>query len=100
MFQQHIDKVLEFKTPVWLNDIICVTNGTIEEHEQELREDLSKLQEVGYRASERKTELFEKELTWLGYHINQDGVKPIQNRTEAITKFKDSTSTKELISKF
>ena len=54
VFQEYIDKVLEFKTPVWLDDIICVTNGTIEEHEEELREILSKLQENGYRASEKK----------------------------------------------
>ena len=60
MFQEHIDKVLEFRTPVWLDDIICVTNGTIEEHERELRDLLTELQEAGYRASERKTELFKK----------------------------------------
>ena len=78
VFQEHIDKVLEFKTPAWLDDIICVTNGTIEEHERELREVLTKLQEADYRASERKTELFKKELTWLGYLINQNGVKPIR----------------------
>ena len=30
--------------------------------------------------------MFKKELTWLGYHINQDGVKPIKDKTEAITK--------------
>ena len=28
VFQEHEDTVLEFKTPVWLDDIICVTNGT------------------------------------------------------------------------
>ena len=67
VFQEHIDNVLEVKTPVLLDDIICVTNGTIEEHdEQALREvKLLKLQKAGYRASERKTELFKKELTWL-----------------------------------
>ena len=96
MFQEHIDRVPEIKTPVWLDDIICVTNGTIEEHEQELRDVLSKLQEAGYRASERKTELSKKELTWLGYQINQNGVKPIKNKTEAKTKLKASTNTKEL----
>ena len=96
VFQEHINEVLEFKTPVWLDDIICVTNGTIEKHEQELREVLSKLQEAGYRASERKTELFKKELTWLGYQVNQNGVKPIKNNTEAITKLKAPTNTKEL----
>ena len=96
VFQEHIDKVLEFKTPVWLDDIICVTNGTIEEHDRELREVLTKLQEAGYRASERNTELFKKELTWLGYLINQEGVKPIKDKTEAITKLKAPTNTKEL----
>ena len=49
VFQDHIDKVLEFKTPVWLDDIICVTNGTIDEHEREVREVLTKLQNAGYR---------------------------------------------------
>ena len=80
VFQEHIDKVLEFKTPVCLDDIICVTNGSIDEHEQELREVLNKLQTAGYRGSEKKTELFKQELTWLGYHINQSGVKPIKDK--------------------
>ena len=69
VFHEHIDKVLEFKTPVWLDDIICVTHGTAEEHERELRDILPKLQDTGYRASEKK------KLTWLGsYHIDQNGV--------------------------
>ena len=56
---------MEFKTPVWLDDIICVTNGTAEDRERELRETLSKVQDAGYRTSEKKTELFKCELTWL-----------------------------------
>ena len=31
VFQEHIDKVPDFKTPVRLGDIICATNGTIDE---------------------------------------------------------------------
>ena len=96
VFQEHIDKVLEFKTPVWLDDIICVTNGTIDEHEREVREVLTKLQNAGYRASERKTELFKQEITWLGYRINQSGVKPIKDKTEALTKLKAPKNAKEL----
>ena len=41
VFQEHIDKVLEFETSVWLDDIIRVTNGTAEDREVELRETLS-----------------------------------------------------------
>ena len=47
VFQEHIDSVLEFKTPVWLDDIICVTDGDIEDHEKELREVLSKTLVIG-----------------------------------------------------
>ena len=94
--QEHTDKVLEFKTPVRLDDIICVTNGTIDEHEQEVREVLNKIQNAGYRASEKETELFKQKLTWLGYHINQSGVKPIKNKTEAIKKLSASKNPKEL----
>ena len=81
---------------MWLDDIICVTNGSIDEHERELREVLNKIQTAGYRASEKKTELFKQELTWLGYHINQSGVKPIKDRTEAITKLEGPKNAKEL----
>ena len=96
VFQEHIDKVLEFKTSVWLDDIICVTNGTIDEHEQEVREVLNKLQNAGYRASEKKTELFKQELTWLGYYLYQSGVKPIKDKTEAKTKLSAPKNPKEL----
>ena len=79
---------------MWLDDIICVTNGSIDDHEQYLREVLSKLEKAGYGASEKKTEMFEN--TWLGYHINQDGVKPIKDNTEAITKLAATKNVKEL----
>ena len=96
VFQEHIDKVLEFKTPVWLDDIFSVTNGTIDEHEREVREVHNKLQNASYKASEKKTELFKQELTWLGYHINQNEIKPIKDKTEAITKLSAPKNAKEL----
>ena len=96
VFQEHIDKVLEYKTPVWLDDIISVTNGSAEDHERKLREVLSKLEKAGYRTSEKKTELFKGERTWLGFFINHNGVKPIKDKTEAITKLTAPMKVKEL----
>ena len=87
--------MLEFKTPVWLDDIICVTNGTIDEHERKARKVLTKLQNAGYRASEKKTELFKQELTWLGYQINQNGVKPIKDKPAAKTKLSAPKNAKD-----
>ena len=54
VFQEHINTVLEFKTPVWLHDNFCVTNGSIEDHEKEVREVLTKLQNARYRAIREK----------------------------------------------
>ena len=96
IFQEHIDNVVEFKTPVWLDDSICVTNWTYDEHERKVQEILTKLQNAGYRASEKKIELFKQELTWLGYNSNQSGVKPMKDKTEAITKLNTPKNGKEL----
>ena len=60
VFREHIDKVLEFKTPEWLDEIICVTNETIEQHECESRENLSEVPKAGFRASEKKQKYSEE----------------------------------------
>ena len=79
VFHEHVDKVWEFNTAAWLDDFICVTKGAAEDHELELREILSKLQDAGYRGSENKTERFKREVTWLGFYKNQSGVTTVQN---------------------
>ena len=48
------------------------------------------------QSKKKKTELFKQELIWLGYHRNQSGVKPIKDKTEAITKLNASKNAKEL----
>ena len=49
IFQERIDKTLEFKHPAWLDNIIIVTKGTIEKHEAEVEETRRKLENAGYR---------------------------------------------------
>ena len=73
-----------------------MTNSTAEYHERDLRNVLSKLQKTGYCASGKKTELFSNELTWLGYHMNKNGVKPMNDKTEAITRSEAPKNVKEL----
>ena len=88
--------MLEFKTPVWLEDILYVTNGITEDNEPGLQEIVSKLQKAGYRANEKETEFLKKVLTCPGYHIRQNGVKPVEDKTEAITKLEVPKIVKEL----
>ena len=49
IFQERIDKKLEFKHPAWQDDIIIVTKGTIEKHEAKVKETMKKLKNAGYR---------------------------------------------------
>ena len=46
IFEEGIDKSLEFKHSTWLNDIIIVTKGTVAQHELEVEETMEKLEEA------------------------------------------------------
>ena len=96
IFQEKIDPTLEYSTPAWPDDIIVVTRGNKQEHEKKLFDVLSKLQKAGYRASKRKSEFFLKRTKWLGHEIDKNGIKPNEEKDEAIQKLKSPNNTKEL----
>ena len=53
IFQEKIDRTLEYCTPAWLDDIIIVTRGSKQDHEKKLFDVLDKLEKAGYRASKK-----------------------------------------------
>ena len=57
---------------------------------------LSKLEKAGYQASKRKSEFFLKRTKWLGHEIDENGIKPNEEKVEAIQKLKSLNNTKEL----
>ena len=59
IFQEKLDKTLNYKTPVWQDDIIVVTRGSECEHSEEVAEILSILEENGSRASLEKSKFFQ-----------------------------------------
>ena len=67
---------LEYLTPAWLDDIIVVTRGDQAEHKKKLFNVLKKLENVGYRASERKSEFLLSKTQWLGHEIDETGIVP------------------------
>ena len=66
IFQELIDKTLNFKHPAWLDDIVIVTKGSVEKHETEVKETVKKLEEAGYRQKPKKCEFFNKDSEWIG----------------------------------
>ena len=72
IFQEKIDRKLEYCTPAWLDDIIVVTRGDRKDHEKKLFDVLKKLENAGYRASEKKSEFFQNKIRWLGHEIDEN----------------------------
>ena len=96
IFQEKIDQTLESKHPAWLDDIIIITKGPKEKHEKELFEVLTRLENAGYRLSENKSEFFKSEVEWIGHKIDQNGIRPLQDKLMAIKNLKQPNNEKEL----
>ena len=47
---------------------------------------MRKVDEARYRLHPKKCEFFKNEAEWVGHQINQDGIRPLQDKLEAITK--------------
>ena len=82
IFQEKIDQTLENKHPAWLDDIIVVTKGSKEQHKKELVDVLTRLENAGYRLSESKSEFFKTEIEWIGHKIDQNGIRPLQDKQQ------------------
>ena len=96
IFQGKIDRTLEYCTPTWLDEIIVVTRGSKQDHEKKFFDVLDKLEKAGYRASKKKSEFFMKETKRLGHEINENGIKPNEEKVESILKLKAPENTKDL----
>ena len=86
----------ENKHPAWLDDIIVVTKGSKEEHMKKLIDVLTKLKNAGYRLRETKSKIFKTEIEWIGYRIDQAGIRPLQDKLLAIKELKQPNNEKEL----
>ena len=84
IFQEKIDQILENKRPAWLDDIIIVTKVSKEQHKKELIEVLTRLGNAGYRLRENQSEFSKTEIEWIGHKMDQNGIRPLQDKLVAI----------------
>ena len=96
IFEEKIDRTLEYCTPAWLDDTIVVTRGDRKDHEKKMFDVLKKLENAGYRASEKKSEFFQNKIKWLGHEIDEDGIKSNKEKVEATLDLKHPENPKQL----
>ena len=56
---------------------------------------LNKLEKAWYRASKKKSEFFLNRTKWLGHEVDENGIKPNEEKLEAILKLKQPKNTKD-----
>ena len=70
-------------TNAFLNDIIRITKGTLEQDEKKLDKTLRALNEENVAISLHKCKLGLTELIWLGYKINSEGIKSTKKQMQS-----------------
>ena len=63
-----------------LDDLLCITQVSLDDHLQKLRQVLTRLRDVGLKVNDRKWKFCATETEYLGYVLTTDGIKPQQKR--------------------
>ena len=80
----------------YIDDIMITSNGTYEDHLKQIKEVLSRLEKVGFRANVRKCNFANVELDYLGYLLNRQGIQPQPKKVEAILRLKPPKTKRQL----
>ena len=75
-FQKTRDKTLhDIKTKfAYLEDILIITKGSLEEHEKELNKIMQRLNNENLATNLQKCEFAKEHITWLGFIVTPNGV--------------------------
>ena len=85
IFQEKMNKffeVLDF-VQAYIDDLLCTTKGTFDDHLEELKHIFSWLKQAGLKVNAKKSFFARLELEYLGYWITRKGIKPVIKKVEA-----------------
>ena len=81
---------------VYLDNILIVDNGSLEDHMHKVSISLERLEKAGFKANVRKSLFAVKELKYLGFWLTQTGIQPQPKKVEAIARLTHPKTTKQL----
>ena len=89
-FQRMMDQILSgiqgVELFVYMYDVV-VYSSSLEEHANELKKLLGRLQTAGLTLQPEKCHFLQKQIAYLGHVVTQDGVKPDPRKIEVVKKF-------------
>ena len=97
IFQRTMENLLQGIPYVIVRiDDILVSGANDEEHIANLEEVLKRLSDAGARLKKSKYVFIAPEVTYLGQRINQEGIKPVEEKVRAVTDAPSPKNASEL----
>ncbi len=88
-------KSLEY-VQAYLDDILCISRSSPEDHIKKLEEVLRRLCDAGLKVNAEKSTFCALEIENLGYVLTRDGIIPQSNKIQAILAIQLPTGVKQL----
>ncbi len=80
----------------YIDDLLVITRGTLEDHLEKLGEVLRRLREAGLKVNAAKLFFCTHEIVYLGYILTRGGIKPQQKKVQAILRLNLPNNVNEL----
>jgi hypothetical protein len=80
----------------YIDDLLVITRGSLEDHLEKLREVLRRLRDAGLKVNAAKSYFCTHEIEYLGYILTRDGIKPQTKKVQAILALNPPNNVKEL----
>jgi hypothetical protein len=80
----------------YLDDLICISRSSLENHLEKLEEILRRLCNVGLKVNTEKSTICALKIEYLGYILTRDGIKPQSNKVQAILTIQPPKVVKQL----
>ncbi len=83
-------------TQAYIDDLLCITRETLEDHLDKLEEVLRRLRDAGLKVNAAKSFFCTHEIKYLGYMLTRGGIKPQIKKVQAILAINPPNNVKEL----
>ncbi len=97
-FKVKMLELMEDLEYVWANldDLLCISRSSLEDHLKKLEEVLRRLRDAGLRVNAEKLTFCALEIEYLEYILTREGIKPQSNKVQAILAIRPPKNVKEL----
>uniref|UniRef100_A0A8R1HY74 RNA-directed DNA polymerase n=1 Tax=Caenorhabditis japonica TaxID=281687 RepID=A0A8R1HY74_CAEJA len=97
MMESVIGELLGKSAFVYVDDLL-IASATVEEHERDLKEVLSRLRRSGLKLRATKCHIAQEKVEYLGHQVTPEGVQTEEKKVERMKSFAKPTNAKELLS--